>query len=109
MIGASSLFRRGPATGLAYLPTADVRYRRADRLRLEAPSRLAAAQVKVTAVDQRGQPLNLPIQVTDRQDGAATFIVADISLAPLAPGGYAIVLAASTTEERVIVPFQLIP
>jgi len=86
-----------------------VRFRRADRLRLEALSRLPAAQVKVTGVDQRGQPLNLPIQVTDKQDGSATIIVADISLAPLAPGGYAIIIASSTTEERVIVPFELIP
>src|SRR5262249_30241214 len=109
LIGAPSLLRRGPSTGVSYLPTADVRFRRADRLRLESPSRLPSAQVKVSAVDQRGQPLNLPIQVTDRQDDGATLIVADVSLAPLAPGGYAIVLASSTSEERVIVPFQLIP
>jgi VWFA-related protein len=108
LIGSPALLRRGPSTGTAYLATADVRFRRADRLRLEAPSRLPAAQVHVTAVDQRGQPLNLPIQMSDRQDGTATLIVADISLAPLAPGGYAIVLTGPA-EERVIVPFQLIP
>jgi VWFA-related protein len=116
LIAMPTLLRRGPSTGTAYLATADVRFRRTDRLRLEAPSRLPSAQVKVTAVDQRGQPLNLPIQVTDRQDGAATLIVADVSLAPLAPGGYAVILAAAadapgatTSADRVIVPFQLIP
>lgn len=108
LIGPPALLRRGPSTGTAYLATADVRFRRADRLRLETPSRLPADQVHVTAVDQRGQPLNLPIQVSDRQDGAATLIVADISLAPLAPGGYAIVVTGPA-QERVIVPFQLIP
>jgi hypothetical protein len=65
--------------------------------------------VKVSAVDLKGQPLTLPITVTNRQDGEATLIVADISLAPLAPGGYAIVLTPNTTQERVVVPFQLIP
>jgi hypothetical protein len=109
LIATPALLRRGPATGIQYLPTADVRFRRADRLRLEALSRLPADQVKVTAVDLRGQPLTLPITVTDRQDGGATLIVADISLAPLAPGGYAIVITPNTTQERVIVPFQLIP
>jgi VWFA-related protein len=107
LIAPPALLKRGPSTGTAFVPTADVRFRRADRLRLEAPSRLAASQVRVTAVDQRGQPLNLPIQVTDRQEGAGAVIVADITLAPLAPAGYAIVLA--TTDERVIVPFQVIP
>jgi VWFA-related protein len=125
LIATPALFKRGPSTGTAYLPTADLRFRRADRLRLEAPSRLSAAQVRVTAVDQRGQPLNLPIQVSDRQDGPRTLIVADISLAPLAPGGYAIIVttgaetstanpsrtddASKASGERVIVPFQLIP
>lgn len=116
LIATPTLLRRGPSTGTIYLATADVRFRRADRLRLEAPSRLPAAQVKVSAVDQRGQPLTLPIQVSDRQDGQATLIVADVSLAPLAPGGYAVILAASAdassaaaANERVIVPFQLIP
>jgi VWFA-related protein len=51
---------------------------RADRLRLEALSRVPADQVKVTAVDLKGQPLTLPITVTDRLDGGATIIVADI-------------------------------
>jgi VWFA-related protein len=132
LIAAPAVFRRGPSTGIAYLATADLRFRRADRIRLEAPSSLSAAQVTVTAVDQRGQPLNLPVQVTDRRDGARTLIVADVSLAPLAPGGYAIILTpiapnpshtedaskapvatgatgATTSGERVIVPFQLIP
>jgi len=114
LIASPALLRRGPATGLAYLATADQRFRRGDRLRLEALARVPATQVKVTAVDQRGQPLNLPIQVTDRQDGEATLIVADVSLAPLAPAGYAIVLTLNpsqekSSEERVIVPFQVIP
>jgi VWFA-related protein len=112
LIATPALLKRGPSTGTAYLATADLRFRRADRLRLEAPSRLSAAQVHVTAVDQRGQPLNLPIQVTDRQDGAGAVIVADISLAPLAPGGYAVILAANanqTGQERLIVPFELVP
>jgi VWFA-related protein len=112
LIATPALLKRGPSTGTAYLATADLRFRRADRLRLEAPSRLSAAQVHVAAVDQRGQPLNLPIQVTDRQDGAGAVIVADISLAPLAPGGYAVILAANanqTGQERIIVPFELVP
>jgi VWFA-related protein len=107
LIGSPTILRRGPSTGINYVATADARFRRADRLRLEAPSRLPAAQVKVTAVDQRGQPLNLPIQVSERQEASATILVADISLAPLAPGGYAIVLTSGA--ERVIVPLQLIP
>jgi VWFA-related protein len=107
LMAAPAMLKRGPSTGTNYLPTADVRLRRGDRLRLETPSRVPATQVKVTAVDQRGQPLNLSIQVSDRQDGGNTVIVADISLAPLAPGGYAILF--TTNDDRLIVPFQVIP
>jgi VWFA-related protein len=107
LIASPALLKRGPSTGTSYVPTADVRFRRADRMRLETPSRLPSNQVKVTAVDQRGQPLTLPIQLTDRQDGSNTVIVADISLAPLAPGGYAILFTSN--DDRLIVPFQVIP
>jgi VWFA-related protein len=119
LIGEPLVLRRGVTTGTAYQPTADMRFRRSDRIRLEAPSRLTSTQVRVTAVDQRGKPLALPVQVSDRPDGASSgvstsAIIVDIALAPLAPGGYAIVLATkadspNTVTERVIVPFQLIP
>ncbi|MEZ5283625.1 MAG: hypothetical protein R2712_02215 [Vicinamibacterales bacterium] len=36
-------FRRGPTTGLAYEPTADPRFRRTERIRLEVPILVAGA------------------------------------------------------------------
>ncbi len=114
MLGEPLVLRRGLSTGTAYQPTGDLRFRRSDRIKLQTPSRLTAADVKVATVDLQGKPITLPVQVSDGGDGDAREIVVDVTLAPLAPGGYAIVVTTNPTAsagatERVIVPFSVIP
>jgi VWFA-related protein len=110
-IGEPAVLRRGPSTGLAYVPTADLRFRRQERLRLEAPLVAPFDRVKATVVDQRGQAMQLPVHLTDRSDAAARIVVVDVSLAPLAAGGYAVILSDTdaATATRIIVPVQIIP
>jgi hypothetical protein len=53
----------------------------------------------------------LPVQVTERVDGASRIAILDLSLAPLAAGGYAIMVtdAEAKSSTRVLVPLQIIP
>jgi VWFA-related protein len=110
-LGAPLLFRRGPYTGVAYQPTADVRFRKAERVRVDVP--LAAAPETVTArlLDRKGQPLNVPVTVGAREEGGLRFATAEVTLAPLAPSDYLIEISArtGTREEKVIAAIRIVP
>jgi VWFA-related protein len=90
--GSPRMFRRGPTTGPVYVATADPRFRRAERLRVEWPLKAAAASRTAELVDRNGRAMALPVAITERADPASgiTWIVAEVALAPLAPGEYAI-------------------
>jgi VWFA-related protein len=110
-IGDPLVLRRGPSTGVKYVPTADLRFRRQERVRLEAPFVIPLDRVRATLVSQQGQPMPLPVQVTERVEGTSRIAVVDVSLAPLAAGGYAIMVTDSDTSAstRILVPLQVIP
>ena len=90
-LGTPVVWRRGPSTGPRHVQTADARFSRSERIRLELATTVpgtAAARL----LDRAGQPLQVPVQVSARPDESGQFrwIVADAVLAPLAPGQYAI-------------------
>jgi VWFA-related protein len=101
--GAPLVLRRGPTTGTAYVPTADLRFRRQERVRVE----LASPRDAVTAalVDRKGKPLEVPVRVDPAT--AEKALTAEVSLAPLAAGDYAIVLTLG--EAHLAVPVRVIP
>jgi VWFA-related protein len=107
-LGTPVVWRRGPSTGPRHLQTADTRFSRSERIRLELATTVpgtAAARL----LDRAGQPLQVPVQVSARPDDSGQFrwIVADAVLAPLAPGQYAIEVSLGTlkqTFEMTLVP-----
>jgi hypothetical protein len=107
-LGAPVVWRRGPSTGPRHLQTADARFSRSERIRLELPTTVpgsAAARL----LDRVGQPIQIPVEVSARPDDSGQFrwIVADATLAPLAPGQYTIEVrlgALRRTFELVLVP-----
>jgi VWFA-related protein len=105
--------RRGPSTGLAYVPTADSRFRRTERLRLEVP--LAAEGFTGTGklLTREGQATPLVVTVTGRTDDATKqqFSVADVSLAPLAAGEYVLELSLTKGGKTDVVSygFRIVP
>jgi VWFA-related protein len=105
------LFRRGPTTGNRMLPAADFRFSRMERLRIEVPVSAGAKPGAARLLDRAGNPLEIPVAVTQRADEASgqQWIVADLTLAPLAPGDYAIEIpfTSADAERRVLTAIRL--
>jgi hypothetical protein len=114
LVSASGLaLRRGPSTGLEYSPTADPRYRRTERIRLEVPRSDAKGVAAARLLGRDGQTLNITIALTERTDPLTQqrLIVADLTLAPLAQGEYALEVSVEQDAKRdsATYAFRLIP
>ena len=104
--GAPRLSRRGPSTGVAWVPTADPRFRRQERLRVSIGVAADAGAVTGTLLDRQGRPINVPVTI-DRAGPAA--LVAELALAPLAAGDYLLALGTGGDARRVLVPLRVVP
>jgi VWFA-related protein len=107
-LGEAVLWRRGPTTGPQYLRTADPRFQRSDRLRLELAT-TSAAPATARMLDRNGNPLQAPVQVSERPDPSSTFrwVVVDALLAPFANGDYAVEVVQG--ESKQITSFRVVP
>jgi VWFA-related protein len=107
-IGEAIVWRRGPTTGPKYMMTADPRFQRSERIRLEHAT-TAAGTATARMLDRAGNPLSVPVQVTERQDESGEFrwLIAEAMLAPFAPGDYAIELTLDDT--KVVTAFKVVP
>lgn len=105
-LGEAVLWRRGMSTGPLFVRTADPRFQRSDRLRLELATDASGATARL--LDRAGKPLQIPLLLSERADAeGARWIVADVTLAPLAAGDYAI--DVSVGGESQITAFRIIP
>jgi hypothetical protein len=102
--GAPRLSRRGPSTGVAWVPTADPRFRRQERLRVSVGVGAEAGAVTGTLLDRQGKPINVPVKIDQAEP---TALVAELTLAPLAAGDY--VLALGGGARRLLVPLRIVP
>jgi hypothetical protein len=108
--GSTVAFRRGPTTGLAYQPTADPRFRRTERLRVEVPVfATGALTTSGRVLTREGAPLALQVATSERTDERTTarYVVADVTLAPLAQGDF--VLEVTVGRESATYGFRIIP
>jgi hypothetical protein len=105
--------RRGPSTGLAYVATADPRFRRTERLRLELPLMAEGFTVKGQMLTREGQPMPLLVNYSTRVDDErkVTIGVAEVVLAPLAEGEYVVevTLEKGGRSDVVSYGFRIIP
>jgi VWFA-related protein len=86
------LFRRGQITGNRYVPAADRRFSRTERIRLEVPVDRSARAADARLLDVNARPLSVPVTLTERADeaGDIKWIVAEVVLAPLGAGDYVV-------------------
>ena len=88
--------------------TADSRFTRADRIRLEHPA-TAAGVPTARLLSRQGGGLAVPVTTSARKDDTAAFqwIVAEVALAPLAPGDYAIEVVSGDAKK--VTAFSVVP
>jgi VWFA-related protein len=107
-LGEAVMWRRGLSTGPQYLRTADPRFQRSDRLRLELATS-AAQPVTARILDRTGTTMPIQAQVSERPDASTQFkwVVIDVTLAPFAPGDYA--LEATQGADKQMTAFRVVP
>jgi len=103
--GAPRLSRRGPSTGLTWVPTADPRFRRQERLRVSVGIGPGAGAVTGALLDRQGKPINVPVRI---EQSVPASLVAELTLAPLAAGDYVLALGG-TGAYRLLVPLRIVP
>jgi hypothetical protein len=106
-VGEAVMWRRGASTGPQYVRTSDPRFQRSERLRLELASDATGATARL--LDRTGKALQVPVQVSDRSDAAdgVRWIAAEVTLAPLAAGDYAVEVVAGRDVR--VTGFRVIP
>jgi VWFA-related protein len=104
--------RRGASTGNKDVPTADLRFRRNEQVRLEIPI-TSSDPLTARLLDRTGKPLAVPVTAAVRDDAdGSRWATAQLALAPLAPGDYAIEItvgAGADGERRMISAFRVVP
>jgi len=98
--------RRGPTTGNKDVPTADVRFRRSERVRVEVPSTADVTSARL--LDKTGKPIPaIPVTSSTRTDAdGGKWAAAEVMLAPLAPGDYIVEVVAG--ETRTLAAFRIV-
>jgi hypothetical protein len=114
VIGSGALaLRRGPSTGLAYVPTADPRFRRTERLRIEVPLAEPATEATGRMLTRDGQPMPLIVTYSSRVDEATELRlgVADVTLSALAAGEYVLEFTINSGGQTEVVSygFRIVP
>ena len=106
------VFRRGPSTGNRPQPAASFLFSRSERIHLEVPIGAGWTPGPARLLDKTGQPLAVPVATGERTDAASgqRWLTADIALAPLAAGDYAIELTAGAPggEQRTVTAIRLV-
>ena len=107
-LGEAVMWRRGLSTGPQYLRTADPRFQRSDRLRLELATS-ASQPVTARILDRNGTTMSVQAQVSERPDASTQFkwVVIDVTLAPFAPGDYAV--EATQGADKQVTAFRVVP
>jgi VWFA-related protein len=107
-LGEAVMWRRGLSTGPRYLRTADPRFMRSDRLRLELATS-AATPATARMLDRNHKELSVPAQVSERADesGAFRWIVVDAPLAPFAAGDYSVEVTQG--RQKRVTEFKIVP
>jgi VWFA-related protein len=105
-----ALFHRGPGTGNTLQPLEAPTLSRTERLHVEVRLERGMQQPSARLLGPTGQPLAIPVITTERIDARGRWLLADVTLAPLAPGNYAIELSASDTAglHKVVTPIRVV-
>ena len=105
LLGEAVMFRGTPAASSPLRPVADAQYRRTERVHIEWNVTGPLDRREARLLGRNGQPLPVPVSVTEREVLGRPGIAADLNLAPLSAADYVIELivgAGSQMERRFI-------
>jgi VWFA-related protein len=107
--GEPVLWRRGPSARMTYLETADPRFRRTERLRLDLPVPREGDIPTARLLDRTGKALAMAVEVGERADTSGDFrwLTVELPMISLAPGDYAIEVTGNETTR--VTAFRVIP
>ncbi|MEO5741503.1 MAG: VWA domain-containing protein [Vicinamibacterales bacterium] len=101
------VLRRSVTTGNQAMPTADLRFRRTERIIIEVATTSTEAGT-AQLLNRVGQAMPIPVAAAIREDAdGARWRTAQLALAPLAPGDY--VLEQSAGSEITLTAFRILP
>jgi len=111
VMGQPAYARRLGGPNSEELPTADRRFRRTERLIVQASASMAPDAVTAELLDRSGKPLPLPVTASIVDKDFVRWARAELVLAPLAPGDYLLRLASKRGDELIVTlaPFRIIP
>jgi VWFA-related protein len=99
--------RRGPTTGNREAPTADLRFRRTERLIVHLPA-ASSDPIAARLLDRTGNPLAVPVTTASREEADGTrWNTAEVVLAPLTTGDY--IVEGTIGTERSLIAFRVLP
>ena len=101
------VLRRSVTTGNQPMPTADLRFRRTERISVDVPTTSEDAGT-AQLLSRTGQPMAIPVTAAIRNDAdGSRWRTAQLALAPLAPGDY--VIEQSAGAEKTLTAFRILP
>jgi hypothetical protein len=111
LVGDAVLYRGRPAATSPLRPVADLQYRRTERVHVEWAIASDLDQRTARLLSKTGQPLAIPVAVTERETDGRRVVAADLNLAPLSAGDYVIELTVGkgTSTEVRVVAFRVVP
>lgn len=105
LLGPPVVYRATPAPASPLRPVADFQYRRTERVHVEWPVLAPIERREARLLGRNGQPLAVPVTVSDRETNGRSVLAADVNLAPLSAGDYVIDLTigrGEMTEKKLV-------
>jgi VWFA-related protein len=109
LAGGAIVFRATPSPRSTLVPAADHLFRRTERVHVEWPALGDVDRREARLLARDGSPLAVPVSVTERDVDGRAVVAADLNLAPLADGEYAIELTVGQGDriERHVVAIRV--
>jgi hypothetical protein len=107
-VTGSLIVRRGPFTGIKEVPTADLRFRRSEQMRIEVPAASTATAATSRLLDRNGKAMPVPVASAVRADADGShWATAQVPLTPLGPGDY--IVEVTVGSAKTLTPFRIVP
>jgi VWFA-related protein len=111
LIGQPHYAKRLGGPNSQELPTVDRRFRRTERIIVQASAFMKPDGVTAELLDRSGNALSVPVASSIVETDFVRWVRAELPLAPLAPGDYLLRILATKGDDRVVTlaPFRVIP